>query len=382
MDAPIADPLPLAKALMACRSITPAEAGVLDVAQAALGRIGFRTRRLKFGDVDNLFARFGDTAPNFCFAGHLDVVPPGDGWASDPFAPEVRDGQLYGRGAADMKTAIAAMIAASENYLAGARPKGSISFLITCDEEGRGVDGTKAVLPALATDGERFDHCLVGEPTSEGRVGDMIKNGRRGSLNVLITMTGKQGHVAYPQRAVNPVTPLLETLHALKARRLDDGSPGFDPSNLEVTSVDVGNPTHNVIPSAASGRLNIRFNMNHTGDALFAWVKETAEAQAAKAGVTCALSISSQSVPFYTEPGPFTDLVIASVREAFGITPVLATTGGTSDARYIKDYCPVAELGLSNQTAHMVDEHCSVDDLRALARCYEEVLRGYFTLTL
>lgn len=378
MNARIADPLPLAKALMACRSITPVEAGVLDVAQAALERIGFRARRLKFGDVDNLYARFGDAAPNFCFAGHLDVVPPGDGWTSDPFAPEERNGQLYGRGAADMKTAIAAMIAASESYLASARPKGSISFLITCDEEGRGIDGTKAVLPALIADGESFDHCLVGEPTSEERVGDMIKNGRRGSLNVLITMTGKQGHVAYPQRAVNPVTPLLETMHALKTRRLDDGSPGFDPSNLEVTSIDVGNPTHNVIPSVASGRLNIRFNMNHTGEALFAWIKETAEAAAAKAGATCALSISSQSVPFYTEPGPFTDLLIASVREAFGITPVLATTGGTSDARYIKDYCAVAELGLRNETAHMVDEHCAVDDLRSLTRCYEQVLRRYF----
>lgn len=379
MDArTIADPLPLAKALMACRSITPVEAGALDVAQAALERIGFRPRRMKFGEVDNLYARFGDAAPNFCFAGHLDVVPPGDGWISDPFAPEVRDGLLYGRGAADMKTAIAAMIAAAESYLAGALPKGSISFLITCDEEGRGVDGTKAVLAALAAEGERFDHCLVGEPTSEERVGDMIKNGRRGSLNVVIAMTGKQGHVAYPQRAVNPVTPLLETLHALKSRKLDDGAPGFDPSNLEVTSVDVGNLAHNVIPTQASARLNIRFNMNHTGDALYAWVKETSEAAAAKAGATCALSISSQSVPFYTAPGPFTDLIVDAVRDAFGITPLLATTGGTSDARYFKDYCMVAELGLRNETAHMVDEHCSVDDLRALARCYQAVLKRYF----
>ena len=379
MDArTIADPLPLAKALMARRSITPLEAGVLDVAQAALVRIGFRGRRMKFGEVDNLYARFGEAAPNFCFAGHLDVVPPGDGWSSDPFQPEVREGQLYGRGAADMKTAIAAMIAASENYLAAARPKGSISFLITCDEEGRGVDGTKAALAALAAEGERFDHCLVGEPTSEQRAGDMIKNGRRGSLNVVIAMTGKQGHVAYPQRALNPVTPLLETLHGLKARKLDNGAPGFDPSNLEVTSVDVGNPAHNVIPTQASARLNIRFNMNHTGDALYDWVKQTAEAAAAKAGVKCALSISSQSMPFYTEPGPFTDLLIGAVREAFAITPVLATTGGTSDARYFKDYCAVAELGLKTETAHMVDEHCSVDDLRALARCYEAVLRRYF----
>lgn len=374
----IADPLPLAQTLMACRSITPVEAGVLDVAQAALERIGFRARRMKFGEVDNLYARFGDAGPNFCFAGHLDVVPPGDGWASDPFMPEVRGGMLYGRGAADMKTAIAAMIAATENYLAGTRPKGSISFLLTCDEEGRAVDGTKAVLAALASEGERFDHCLVGEPTSEARAGDMIKNGRRGSLNIVITMSGKQGHVAYPQRAVNPVTPLLETMHALKARKLDDGAPGFDPSNLEVTSIDVGNPAHNVIPSQASGRLNIRFNMSHTGDALYAWIKETAEAAAARSGAACTLSISSQSVPFYTEPGPFTDLIVGAVRDTFGITPILATTGGTSDARYIKDYCAVAELGLRNETAHMVDEHCAVDDLRKLAACYEAVLARYF----
>jgi succinyl-diaminopimelate desuccinylase len=206
----------------------------------------------------------------------------------------------------------------------------------------------------------------------------MIKNGRRGSLNVVVTMSGKQGHVAYPQRAVNPVTPLLETMHALKTRRLDDGAPGFDPSNLEVTSIDVGNPAHNVIPSQASGRLNIRFNMNHTGDALYAWIKETAEAAAARAGAGCTLSISSQSVPFYTDPGPFTDLIVGAVEQTFGITPALATTGGTSDARYIKDYCAVAELGLRNETAHMVDEHCAVDDLRALARCYETVLRRYF----
>ena len=378
MDAP-ADPLNLANALMACRSITPTEAGVLDVAQAALERIGLRARRMKFGDVDNLYARIGDAAPHFCFAGHLDVVPPGEGWSSDPFAPEIRDGQLYGRGAADMKTAIAAMIAAAENFLAGGAPKGSISFLLTCDEEGPGVDGTKAVLAALASEGERFDHALVGEPTSEDRAGDMIKNGRRGSLNVVITMTGKQGHVAYPRRAVNPVTPLLETLNTLKARILDAGAPGFDPSNLEVTSIDVGNLAHNVIPSKASARLNIRFNMNHTGDALYAWIKETAEAAAGRAGAGCALSISSRSVPFYTAPGPFTDLLIGAVEQTFGITPVLATTGGTSDARYIKDYCAVAEFGLRNQTAHMVDEHCAVDDLRKLTRCYETVLRGYFS---
>jgi succinyl-diaminopimelate desuccinylase len=218
----------------------------------------------------------------------------------------------------------------------------------------------------------------VGEPTSEDRVGDVIKNGRRGSLNVVLTMEGKQGHVAYPHRARNPVTPLIETIGALKARRLDDGAPGFDPSNLEVTSVDVGNPAHNVIPQRASGRLNIRFNTNHTAETLLAWIDETANAAASRAKVGYSRTISSQSFAFYTDPGPFTDLVIEAARETFGFAPQLATTGGTSDARYFRLYCPVAELGLRNETAHMVDEHVAVDDVRALARCYEAVLRRYF----
>ncbi len=227
-------------------------------------------------------------------------------------------------------------------------------------------------------EGEKIDHCLVGEPTSEERVGDVIKNGRRGSLNVVITMEGKQGHVAYPQRAVNPVTALVEALAAIKARRLDEGAPGFDPSNLEVTSIDVGNAAHNVIPQRASAKLNIRFNTNHTGDALFAWIKQTADAAAARLGANAACAIASQSVPFYTDPGPFTSMLVESVRESFGITPALTTTGGTSDARYIRNYAQVAELGLRNATAHMVDEHCAVEDVRTLARCYEAVLRRYF----
>jgi succinyl-diaminopimelate desuccinylase len=379
MDArTLTDPVSLAQALMRLPSVTPTEAGVMDAAQSALEGLGFRVRRYKFGLVDNLYARFGEARPNFCFAGHLDVVPPGEGWSSDPFAAEIRDGLLYGRGAADMKTAIAAMIAATESFLRSGAPKGSISFLLTCDEEGPAVDGTKRVLEALASEGEVLDHCLVGEPTSEARVGDVIKNGRRGSLNVVLTMEGKQGHVAYPHRARNPVTPLIETLAALKARRLDDGAPGFDPSNLEVTSTDVGNPAHNVIPQRANARLNIRFNTNHTAETLLAWIDETASAAAARAGASYSRSISSQSLCFYTEPGAFTDLLVDAVKETFGLTPRLATTGGTSDARYIRLYCPVAELGLRNETAHMVDEHCAVEDVRTLARCYEAVLRRYF----
>lgn len=380
MDArTLADPIPLAQALMRRPSVTPVEAGALDVAEAALAALGFRVKRYKFGAVDNLYARFGDARPNFCFAGHVDVVPPGEGWSVDPYAAEIRDGLIYGRGAADMKTAIAAMIAATENFLLHTSVlPGSISFLLTCDEEGPAVEGTKPTLEALTREGEVLDHCLVGEPTSEERVGDVIKNGRRGSLNIVIEVSGKQGHVAYPQRAVNPVTPLIEALAAIKARRLDDGAPGFTPSNLEITSIDVGNPAHNVIPARASAKLNIRFNTNHDGETLFDWIKQTTGAAAAKAGAEAALRIASQSVPFYTTPGPFTDLIQAAVQESFGITPALTTTGGTSDARFIRNYCPVAELGLRNATAHMVDEHCAVEDVRTLARCYEAVLRRYF----
>lgn len=373
------DPIPLAQALIRRPSITPEEAGALDVAGSALAAMGFAVRRMKFGLVDNLYARLGAQRPNFCFAGHVDVVPPGSGWSVDPFAAEIREGMLIGRGAADMKTAIAAMIAATENYLvAHGEPKGSISFLLTCDEEGPAVEGTKAALEKLTADGEVLDHCLVGEPTSEERVGDTIKNGRRGSLNVVITMEGRQGHVAYPRRAINPLTALVEAASALKARALDDGAPGFDPSNLEITTIDAGNPAHNVIPARASAKLNIRFNPAHNGESLFAWIKDTAEAAARKHGAHASLIIASQSVPFYTNPGPFTELVAQAAQETFGAAPAMTTTGGTSDARYIRNYCQVVELGLRNETAHMVDERCTVEDVRTLARCYEAVLRRYF----
>jgi succinyl-diaminopimelate desuccinylase len=372
--------LPLAQALMRCPSVTPVEAGSLDVAQAALERLGFKARRYKFGDVDNLYARIGSAAPNFCFAGHVDVVPPGEGWSTDPFTPVLRDGLLIGRGAADMKAAIAAMITATENVLTSGAPDGSISFLLTCDEEGPAHDGTKRVLAALKDAGERIDHCVVGEPTSDARVGDTIKNGRRGSLNIVLTMEGRQGHVAYPDRALNPVTPLIAALAALKARKLDDGAPGFTPSNLEVTTVDVGNPTHNVIPSKASAKLNMRFNTNHSVEALRDWVRDTGEKEAARAGAKFDMHVASFAAPFYTAPGPFTDALAAAVREASGAEPQLSTTGGTSDARFIKDYCSVAEFGLRNATAHMVDEHVSVDEVHLLTRCYEAMLRKYFAL--
>ena len=306
------------------------------------------------------------------------MVPPGTGWSVDPYAAEIRGDMLIGRGAADMKSAIAAMICATENFLAGGKPKGSISFLLTCDEEGPAVDGTKKVLEALKGEGEKIDHCVVGEPTSDVRVGDVIKNGRRGSLNIVLTMDGKQGHVAYPQRAVNPVTPLIAALAALKARVLDEGAPGFLPSNLEVTSVDVGNAAHNVIPQRAQAKLNMRFNTQHSVESLRDWVRDTAETEAARYGAKLELSVSSSASPFYTDPGSFTELLGAAVHDATGEAPEFSTTGGTSDARYIKDYCSVAEFGLRNETAHMVDEQVAVEDIRTLARCYENVLRRYF----
>ncbi len=373
-----ADPLPLAQALMRCPSVTPAEAGTLDLLHQKLEGLGFRVQRMKFGLVDNLYARLGTAAPNFCFAGHADVVPPGAGWKSDPFAADIRDGMLYGRGAADMKTALAAMVAATESFLASGKPKGSISFLITCDEEGPGQDGTKRVLAALAEQGENIDHCVVGEPTSEDRVGDVIKNGRRGSLNFVIEISGRQGHVAYPARANNPVTAIVNAMAHLKLHKLDDGVPGFEPSNLEVTTIDVGNAAHNVIPGKASAKVNVRFNTAHRAEELIGWVEETAMKAATLNHSLPRVTLTSKSFPFYTEPGAFTDLLVAAVRETTGESPLLSTTGGTSDARYLRDYCSVAELGLRNATAHMVDEHVPVEDVRTLARCYEAVLRRYF----
>lgn len=370
------DPIPLAQALIRRRSVTPTDDGALDVLAAALEGLGFRVVRRRFGQVENLYARRGADGPNFCFAGHTDVVPPGEGWSRDPFAAEVRDGRLYGRGAADMKAAIAAMVTAVAQVVPA---RGSVSFLITGDEEGPAVDGTVRMLAALAEIGERIDHCLVGEPTSVDRLGDVVKNGRRGSLNMVLAAEGKQGHVAYPALARNPIPALLELLGALHARKLDDGAPGFDPSNLEVTTIDVANPAHNVIPARATAKFNIRFNTRHSGAALLAWIEETRAAIADRwPGIALTADGRATGEPFYTQPGPLTDLICRAVESVVGHAPQLSTSGGTSDARFIKDVCPVAELGLQNATAHMVDEHVAVEDVRSLARIYRAVLENYF----
>jgi succinyl-diaminopimelate desuccinylase len=370
------DPVPLAKALMRCASVTPRDAGAFDVLAGALEPLGFAVRRMTFGDVDNLFATRGARGPHLCLAGHTDVVPPGDlaAWSVDPFAAEERDGWLIGRGAADMKAAIAAMVCAAAE---APRDDIRLSFLITGDEEGPGIDGTKRALGVLESEGVRFDHCLIGEPTSETHVGDVVKNGRRGSVNAVIAVEGRQGHVAYPEQHNNPVAALLDMLAALRARRLDDGAPGFDPSNLVVTSVDVGNSAHNVVPARADAKLNIRFNTAHRGGDLKSWIEASVADIAQKRGVGAEARVAVTGEPFLTPSGPFTDFVCGCVTDAVARAPKLSTSGGTSDARFIKDHCPVVELGLQNATAHMVDEKVRVDDVRALARVYAAILARY-----
>jgi succinyl-diaminopimelate desuccinylase len=373
------DPVALAQALIRCPTVNPCKDAAQDLLADLLESQGFRTRRYPIEGVDNLYARIGTAAPNFCFAGHTDVVPVGDeaAWTADPFGAEIRGGQLYGRGAVDMKSSIAAFVVASARFLADhGPPRGSISFLITGDEEGPSLYGTRRLLPAVIADGEKLDHCLVGEPTSELQVADIVKNGRRGSLNGIVRAVGRQGHAAYPDKSANPVPALLDALAKLRGMKLDDGSPGFQPSNLEITTVDVGNPAHNVIPAMAMAKFNIRFNPKHTGDELMARIAELLGMTANGVTVTTELRVSGE--PFYTQPGRLTDLITQSVEAETGRKPRLTTGGGTSDARFIKDHCPVAELGLLNDMAHKVDEHTPIDEIETLCRIYYRVLAAYF----
>lgn len=366
--------------------MTPADAGALDVLQKALETLGFACRRLPFSadgtpDIDNLYARLGSAAPNFCFAGHTDVVPVGnpDAWTVDPFGGEVIDGVLYGRGAADMKGAIAAFVDAVRRFLEkrGGGFTGSISLLITGDEEGPAVNGTKKMLDWLAREGETIDVCLVGEPTNPTKLGDMIKIGRRGSLTGKLTVTGVQGHTAYPHLADNPLPRLVRMLDAIAGAELDTGTDHFQPSNLQLTTIDTGNAATNVIPAQATAGFNIRYNDLHTGDSLTRWLHETCDA----VGGQYTLDISVSGDAFLTPPGAFSDLLARTVRDVTGIEPDLSTSGGTSDARFIKDFCPVAEFGLVGQTMHKVDERIGVADLDALTEIYAAVLDGYFGRT-
>jgi succinyl-diaminopimelate desuccinylase len=379
--------LSIARDLLRCRSVTPADAGALSVLENILKTAGFELHRVTFSepgaaDIDNLYARIGTSAPHIAFAGHTDVVPPGDetAWSHGAFAGDVKDGFLYGRGAVDMKGGIACSVAAVLDYLAahGGMPKGSISFLITGDEEDVAVNGTIKLLPWVAARGEKLDHCVLGEPSNVEQLGDCIKVGRRGSLSGTLVVDGKQGHVAYPQRAANPVPDISALIVALSDEALDHGSAQFQPSNLEFTSVDVGNTASNVIPGQARAKFNIRFNDHHTQETL----RELVDARLAKAaGNRIRARIvwePSNSNVFVTKPGAFTDLAVAAIEEVTGRKPELSTSGGTSDARFIASYCPVIEFGLVGQTMHEIDERTPVSDLEKLTRIYRGVLERYF----
>ncbi|NWG23310.1 MAG: succinyl-diaminopimelate desuccinylase [Pseudorhodoplanes sp.] len=382
-----ADPVALARDLLRCPSVTPAEGGALGVLEAALKPAGFTVHRMVFSeagtpDVENFYARIGTSGPHLMFAGHTDVVPTGPetSWSHPPFAGDIANGTLYGRGAVDMKGGIAASVAATLDYLAahGGRPKGSISFLITGDEESVAINGTIKLLKWAAQHGEKFDNCILAEPSNVDVLGDTIKIGRRGSQNGTLIVHGKQGHVAYPHRAENPIMGLVALIAALKAEPLDTGSAHFDPSNLEFTSIDVGNRTVNLIPGEARARFNIRFNDRHNQESLKILLEKRAlAASGGKIRFSFEWEPSNADV-FVTAPGPFTDLVVDAIAEVTGRKPALSSSGGTSDARFIKDYCPVVEFGLVGQTMHAIDEQVPTADLVALTAIYRRILERYF----
>lgn len=379
------DPVEIARALLRCPSVTPAEGGALSLIQSLLEPAGFTCHRITMReagtpDVENLYARFGSTGPHLCFAGHTDVVPPGDEalWTHKPFAADIVDGILYGRGAVDMKGAIACFIAAALDTIAahGGKPAGSLSFLITGDEEGPSINGTAKVLDWLSERGEKLDACLVGEPTSTDRLGDEIKIGRRGSVNGVIVVEGKQGHAAYPHLADNPVPKLARIIDRISTTPLDAGTPHFQPSSLQTTIVSVPNSATNVIPASAKANFNIRYNDLHSRPKIEAWVKDVCSRAAAEVGATFSLSFSGTGDVFRTEPGPLVAAMAQAVRAVTGQEAHLTTNGGTSDARFIYKHCPVIELGLRNATAHQVDEHVPVQELLQLTEIYLRFIAG------
>jgi len=377
--------LPLAQELIRRPSVTPKDAGALDVLQGALESLNFTCHRIPFGEgearVDNLYARLGTEAPNFCFAGHTDVVPEGDpaDWTHDPFSGEIKDGILHGRGASDMKGAIAAFVSAASAFLEarGWDFGGSISLLITGDEEGDAINGTRKMLEWLDEQGEQLDMCLVGEPTNPENLGDMIKIGRRGSLTGKLTVHGVQGHTAYPHLADNPVHRLVRMLDAITNVTIDDGTEHFQATTLQISTIDVGNTASNVIPARASATFNSRFNDTWSGADLEAWVRERFDEAMGPGGrYDLAVRVSGES--FLCPPGPLSDAIADAAEAELGMRPELSTTGGTSDARFIHKHCPVAEFGAIGKTMHKVDEQMPVADLEALARIYVRVLKTIF----
>ena len=379
---PNTDPVALTAALIRCPSVTPEDGGAMAILEELLGTAGFECHRADRGGVANLFARWGKKGANrsFGFNGHVDVVPVGDlaAWTQDPFGAAVIDGWMFGRGATDMKSGVAAFAAAAVDFVRDTPPDGAVILAITGDEEGPSVDGTVALLDWMAKQGERMTACLVGEPTCPKALGDMMKIGRRGSLTAWITAHGVQGHSAYPHRARNPMSALVRLLGTLEAEPLDQGTAHFDASTLAITTIDCGNPATNVIPAKGTATVNIRFNDSHSGASLTAWLQEKADAVAAETGVRFDLRVSISGESFLTPPGAFTNLVAKAVQAETGVVPEASTSGGTSDARFVKDHCPVVEFGLVGQTMHQVDERVEVAQIVRLKAIYTRILQDYF----
>lgn len=368
--------LELAAKLISFKSVTPNDDGAIQFLSELLKSHGYKTEIAEFGKtpIKNLYARFGTSSPNLCFAGHTDVVPVGDedAWSVNPFGGVIKDGFLIGRGAVDMKTSIACFISAAKQFIDANQNFGSISLLITGDEEADAVDGTVKMLKHI---NDKLDHCIVGEPTNPNNLGEMIKIGRRGSATFTIKVNGTQGHVAYPHNADNPVTHLVRILSELKSHKLDDGNENFDPSNLEIVTIDVGNKATNVIPAHATANVNVRFNNLHTPDSLYKLILETCKKYA---DGKFEIIRHNPAESFVTENKDFANIMAESIKEIMGIEPVLSTTGGTSDARFIKDYCPVIEFGLINESAHKVDEKVKIIDIENLTKIYYTFIRKYF----
>jgi succinyl-diaminopimelate desuccinylase len=380
-DHPV-DPADLTARLIKCASVTPEEGGALVLLEGMLSQAGFDCTRVDRGGVANLFARWGDKGANrsFGFNGHTDVVPVGDeaAWSVPPFGAVEKDGMLWGRGATDMKSGIAAFVAAAIDLVQTAPPEGAIILTITGDEEGDAVDGTMALLDWMAREGERMTACLVGEPTCPERMGEMIKIGRRGSLSAWVTITGVQGHSAYPHRAVNPLPAMARLVDRLATHELDQGTAHFDASTLAVVTVDTGNPTTNVIPAECRMTANVRFNDAHSSETLIAWLQGELDRVAEEFGVKAEMTVKVSGESFLTPPGELSELVAKAVEAETGVTPELSTTGGTSDARFVKDHCPVVEFGLVGKTMHQVDERVEIAQIHQLKSVYARILRDYF----
>lgn len=376
------DPVSLTADLIRCPSVTPEEGGAIELLERLLEMNGFSCTRITRGQVSNLFAKWGSGKNGrvFGFNGHTDVVPVGDlsSWSVDPFGAEVKEGFLYGRGATDMKSGVAAFVAAAIDFVNNNPPDGSVIITITGDEEGDAEDGTAAILDWMKQNGEKIDHCLVGEPTSPSKMGEMMKIGRRGSMTAKVTATGIQGHSAYPDRAKNPILAMVKLLDILASHQLDTGTEHFDPSTLAITSVDTGNKASNVIPASTTATINIRFNDSHSGSSLVSWLEEEIDKVSAEQGIQFKTDFKITGESFITPPGELSELISEAVKKELGVQPKLSTTGGTSDARFIKNICPVTEFGLVGKTMHAIDERVEINQINQLKEIYTRILEAYF----